>query len=325
MNFLICGLGSIGYRHLKILKNIGNFGIWAFRSGKSTISEQRQKESAPDQIFDKLEAAIKARPDAALVTNPTFLHLEVAQKIAERGIPIFIDKPLDCNLEKVFNFQSVVREKKIPVLVGFNLMFHPGILKIFELLKKETIGDIIAANVHWGTYMPEWHPWEDYQNTYAARTEMGGGVVLTMCHELNYLTYFFGKVVELKAMEFCKKKLDISGEEGVNVLLKHETDIVSNVHLNYIQKPNKRTCQIIGENGTIFWDYRSPEVVVENSDSKKVYPLDGDADSLHDKSYENEMSHFIDVVQGRVEPKIPLSKGIQDLELCTNILKEIGR
>ena len=328
MKFLICGLGSMGYRHLRSLRKLGDFGIWAYSTGKSTIEQHRKEENPPDRVFDSLELALNAGPDAALVTNPTFLHLEVAQQIVERGIPIFIDKPLDCNLRRVENFKTTVEEKQIPVLIGFNLMFHPAILKISELLENQVIGDVITASAHWGAYLPEWHPWEDYKKCYSARSDMGGGVVLTMCHELNYLTHFFGKINKCIAMELTKRKLNISAEEGVDVLMKHESGVHSNVHLSFAQKPERRSLDIVGEKGNLHWDsnHGASEIIVEDGQNRQVYTFeDNDIGTTTEQSYYNEMMHFISVAQKMVESRVPLTKGIEDLELCITILKEIDR
>ena len=326
MNFLICGLGSIGYRHLKILRKIGNFGIWAYSTGKSTIEQQRRNETPPDRVFDNLETALEAGPDAALITNPTFLHLDVANPIAKKQIPLFIDKPLDSDLSKVDTFHQIVKTNQVPVLVGFNLMFHPAILKISELLEEQSIGDVIAASAHWGEYLPEWHPWENYKSAYAARSDMGGGVVLTMCHELNYLTYLFGKVDRCMAMEFRKRKLNITAEEGVNILMEHESGVHSNVHLNFIQKPDRRTLEVIGEKGSLYWEPDKNEIIFDDGKNKQIYTFENNRmGTPYEQSFYNQMEHFVAMAQKKVKPKVPLTKGIEDLELCRAILKEIGR
>jgi predicted dehydrogenase len=326
MNFLICGLGSIGYRHLKILRQLGDVGIWAYSTGKSTIVQKDRDENPPDRIFKDLETALEAKPDAALITNPTFLHLTVAKSIAEKGIPLFIDKPLDSNLSKVEEFRQVVEANQVPILVGYNLMFHPAMLKIQELLENQTIGGVIAANAHWGEYLPDWHPWEDYKTAYAARSDMGGGVVLTMCHELNYLTFLFGKAIQCKALEFKKRTLDITAEEGINILLEHETGVHSNVHLNYVQKPDRRSLDIIGEKGSLYWEPDKNEIIFDDGKNKEIYTFGNNRmGTPYEQSFYNQMEHFVAMVQKKVKPKVPLTKGIEDLELCTTILKEIGR
>jgi len=328
MNFLICGLGSIGYRHLKILRKLGKFEIWSYSTGKSTFDQKRRDENPPDRIFNDLTAALDAKPDAALITNPTSMHLDVALPIAERGIPIFIDKPLDRDLSKIDSFLNTVKANQVPVLVGFNLMFHPAIVKIEEILSNQVLGDIITAHTHWGEYLPEWHPWEDYKQGYAARSDMGGGVVLTMSHELNYLSSFFGKVNRCIAMEHQKKKLDISAEEGVDILMEHESGVQSNVHFSFAQKPDLRTLDIVGENGNLHWNYYhdASKIIVDDGQNRQVYTFEeNEIGTAAEQSYHDQMAHFVSVVQKKVEPHVPLTKGIENLELCMNILKEIGR
>ena len=56
------------------------------------------------------------------------------------------------------------------------------------------LGRLLAARVHFGEYLPAWHPWEDYRQGYAARADLGGGVLLTQCHSLDYLPWLVGEV-----------------------------------------------------------------------------------------------------------------------------------
>lgn len=81
--------------------------------------------------------------------------------------------------------------------MGCNLRFHDCIKKMKSLLEKETIGKIISVKVECGAYLPDWHPYEDYSKGYAARDDLGGGVVLTCIHELDYLYWFFGEIKEV--------------------------------------------------------------------------------------------------------------------------------
>ena len=107
MKLLICGLGSIGYRHLEILNTIKDVEVVAFRTGKSTL----KKELCPQNIFWDLQEALDNRPDGVLVTNITSLHIPTALEVAKRGIPIFIEKPLSHNLEGVSKLQAICQKK----------------------------------------------------------------------------------------------------------------------------------------------------------------------------------------------------------------------
>jgi predicted dehydrogenase len=138
--------------------------------------------------------------NGALITNPTSLHIETAIEIAKYGIPLFIEKPLGKDLEKIEQLETLVNQKNIPVLMGYNLIYHPAVVLMKNLLMKRELVRIISAKAQFGTYMPDWHKDEDYKKSYAANSSMGGGVVFDIHSRTNYLTEFFGEVEHVKAM-----------------------------------------------------------------------------------------------------------------------------
>lgn len=321
MRILISGFGSIGKRHYKILKDIGVNDFILYRSGKS--ANEKPWESIKE-IFE-LKELNKLEIDAALITNPTSLHIETAIEIAKYGIPLFIEKPLGRNLEKIEQLETLVKEKNIPVMMGYNLVFHPAIILMKKLIEEEKVGKIISARAQFGTYMPGWHPEEDYKKSYASNSSLGGGVVLTSIHEQNYLTDFFGTVTDVMAMKTEANVTGIDAEEGAEILLKHSSGVVSNIHLNFFQKPYYRNCQLIGTEGTIYWNFKIPEIKIMKADTAETIKLGEDAMELLGVSYTEQMKHFINAVQKKVSPRIELSKGIDDMKVALIILKNIGR
>ncbi len=320
MTFLICGLGSIGKRHLRILNKLGDHKFIALRSGNSNT----EVEDIDQEIFD-IKKISDHSLDGALITNPTSLHISTATELAKRGIPLFIEKPLGQNLNGADELLNAVSQNNIPVLIGYNLIYHPAIVKIKKLIDDNKTGKVISAKAQFGTYMPDWHKHEDYKKSYAANSSMGGGVILTSIHEQNYLTYMFGKISGVKAMESGGDNIGIDAEEGAEILLKHQSGVVSNVHLNFFQKPYYRNFQIIGSEGTIFWDFMKPEVNIFYKDYTEVIKLGNDAMELLEISYTDQMKHFVQVIEKKVPPKISLQNGIEDLKVALEILKEIGR
>ena len=135
-----------------------------------------------------------------LVANPTALHLDIAIPAAEAGCAILLEKPISNSLERLDNFQSAVTKSGAKVLVAFQFRHHPGLLQAKKLIVDGEIGRVVSAHVHFGEYLPAWHPWEDYRQGYAARADLGGGVVLTQCHSLDYLPWLVGEVKSVWGM-----------------------------------------------------------------------------------------------------------------------------
>ena len=325
MTILICGLGSIGKRHLRLLRNAGVQSIIALRSGK--INSKTDNDLTADiEINDLNELeGLNIKIDGAIISNPTSLHIVTAIKLAQRGIPMLIEKPLDKNLNNAEELKMIVDENKIPVLIGYNLLYHPGISGMKELIKEGKTGKVISARAQFGTFMPGWHKDEDYKRSYAANSSMGGGVVLTSIHEQNYLTDMFGEVTDVLAMEAGGDVTDIEAEEAVEILMRHSNGVVSNIHLNFFQKPYFRNCQIIGTEGTLYWDFMIPEIKILHKDKTEIINLGNDPMELLEISYKKQTEHFLDILKNNVMPKVDLEKGIKDMKTALKILEYINR
>ena len=186
MKFLIVGYGSIGRRHMRNLLALGEKDILLFRTRQSTLAEDELQGFVVETDLSK---ALAHRPDAVIIGNPTANHIEAALPAAKQGCHILIEKPVSHRLEDALEFKQVVEQSGTRVLVGFQFRFHPGLLKIKEILASGEVGRPIDVRAHWGEYLPDWHPWEDYRKSYSARADLGGGAALTLSHPLDFLRW----------------------------------------------------------------------------------------------------------------------------------------
>jgi len=198
MRFLIAGLGSIGRRHLRNLQALGESDIVLYRTGRSTLPEEDLTGFA--QESDLQRALSVHQPDAVIVANPTALHLDVAIPAAEAGCAILLEKPISHSLDRLDLLENAAARSGSRILMGFQFRFHPSLVRAKELIAAGNIGRVISAHVHFGEYLPAWHPWEDYRLSYAARPDLGGGVVLTQSHALDYLRWLIGDVADVWAL-----------------------------------------------------------------------------------------------------------------------------
>ena len=162
------------------------------------------KSTLPDEglnglpVEDDLEKVLeKFHPDIVLVTNPTARHLDVAIQAANSGCNLFIEKPISNSMDRVDELESALANGGGKLLIGYHFRYSPGLRFAKSLVDEGAIGRPIQARVYWGEYLPDWHPWEDYRDSYSARSELGGGVVLTLSHPFDYLRWLFGDVEEV--------------------------------------------------------------------------------------------------------------------------------
>lgn len=314
MKFLIAGLGSIGERHLKNLKSLIDCEILAYRVRKRERKGPDEKQGV--KTFEDLEEALDQRPDGVLVTNPTSLHIPVALASARRGAHLFIEKPLSDRLDGLDELERIVKEKNLACLTGSNFRFHPGLQLIKELLMKEKIGKIVSARIQAGEYLPDWHPSEDYREGYSAKNSLGGGVILTLIHEIDYAYWFFG--IPLQVFSFAEKlsTLEIDVEDTAEILLKYPEGRIIEIHLDYLQRSPSRSCQIIGEEGTILWDYQKNQVELFSIKNRNWQIFPGEKGFERNQMFMEEMRHFIRAIEGRERPHVPIEDSIEVLKIA---------
>lgn len=322
MRFLFAGLGSMGIRHLRNLKTLtdGEFLAYRVRGGNEG---DIVREFGITTFFD-LEEALSKKPDAVFIANPTSLHISVAIAAAKMGCHLFIEKPLSHSTEDIDKLMSIVKEKKLIVFIGYNLRFHPNLRLIKDFLDENKIGKVTSARIVVGEYLPQWHPWEDYSKGYSARKDLGGGVLLTLSHELDYAYWLFGGVKRIACFAAKLSGLQIDVEDTAQILLEFQNGIVTQVHMDYIQRPPIRTCHITGENGAIFWDYYQSEVRLyqANEEQYRTFRVEN---FERNEMYIEEMKHFLACLAGKERPLIGIEDGEKVLAIALAAKKSMAK
>lgn len=327
MKALFVGLGGVGQRHLRNLKELlPSAEVSAYRvRGLSRVltdtlgvADGDIEEQYGIRRFDSLDDALSARPDAVFVCNPSRFHIAVARAAAEAGAALFLEKPVSDSNEGLDELIDLVDRRSLPCLVAYQLRFHPSVQKVRELLVAKAIGRVLSVNVDLGEYLPGWHPYEDYREMYAARKDLGGGVLVTQIHEFDYLCWLFGFPQTVYAVGGQLSRLEVDVEDVVDVLLGVPQDgrvIPVHVHLDYVQRPPVRHCTIVGDTGKIVLDLRAPSVVLFGPEGQKA-----DAwtvpDFQRNRLFLDEMSHFLDCVRGVATPCVSLSDGARSLRIA---------
>lgn len=259
MKFLIAGLGSIGRRHLRNLKALGETDLMFYRTHLATLPDS---DLIGYQSYTDLDQALEQKPDGVIVANPTALHLEVATAAAKAGAALLIEKPISDSLIGIRELQNVLKETGKPTLVGFHLRYHPVLQQIKTLIESDRLGKALKAHAHWGEYLPNWHPWEDYRHSYAARADLGGGVLNTLSHPLDYMRWLMGEVGSVSADLDNLSDLELDVEDNAEVMLHLQSGSLATVHLDYYQQPPSHTLEIIFEKGLVKWESASGSAIV---------------------------------------------------------------
>lgn len=313
MKILIAGFGSIGRRHFHNLLALGERDIVFYRTGRSTLPDSELQDFT---VETSLDAALAHAPQAVIIANPTALHLDVAIPAAEAGCSLFLEKPVSHTLERIDALQAALRRGGGRAFVGFQYRFHPGLRQVRRLLESGAIGRPLSAQAYWGEYLPGWHPWEDYRQGYSARRELGGGVVLTLCHPLDYLRWLLGEVQTLWGLTARLSELDLDVEDTAEIGLRFQSGLLASVHLDYCRRPPAHRLEIVGSQGVLSWDNASGAVrlIYAGQTDEQLYPAPPGFE--RNTMFVEQMRHFLDVAHGRAVPRCTLEDGIAALRLC---------
>ena len=250
---LVAGSGSIGRRHMRNLRSLGVSQIAACDPDPERLAPMIAELSI--QPFAEFEHALETfAPDAVLICTPPSFHLAQARQAIAAGVHVFIEKPLSHSMDGVRALLNDAGESGRVLQVGYNLRFHPAIRKLKQIVEENTIGRILWARAEIGQYLPDWRPWQDYRQSYTARRELGGGIILDASHELDYLLWFFGEPLEVLCMASTVSQLAVNVEDSASLLLRFASGCHADLHLDFVQRVPSRSCKLVGEEGTAIWE-----------------------------------------------------------------------
>jgi len=292
LDCIVCGIGSIGTRHVNNL-------LKYFPEKKVGLVRRKKISYKNLPVYDNLEKCIEeTNPKYILICTPNSKHIEIAIKAAKKGIHLFIEKPLDTNLDKVPELIKIIKEKNIKCMIGFDLRFHPGILKIKELINQNYLGKIYSIDCQVGQYLPDWQPNKDYRESMMAKKKLGGGVLYDLIHEIDYITYLCGDIKSSVCYTNHYSDLEIETNDMAKILLEFKNGILGYIHLDFLQREYSRGCKIIAEKGTLEWNFKTNEMFFLNKNCKKKIEYEI---IERNERYIRELKYFFNCVENNID------------------------
>jgi predicted dehydrogenase len=320
--FLIVGLGSIGKRHLQCLRTIRP-------DADITVLRQHGRSKAipegADRVVLDLESALAYKPLAAIVANPANMHIDTAIDIANAGVHLLVEKPLSHSTERVSELLAICDQKQVVLMVAYVLRFNVGLIAFREALISGKIGRVLSFRAEVGQYLPDWRPGTDYRASVSARNALGGGALLELSHELDYIHWIFGKITGVYAQMVRSGTLEIDVEDVVEGILDIETErghhCSGSFHLDMLQRAPYRICRAIGQQGTLEWDAIKGSVQWFDA-GEQQWSLLYEADDLpRNATYIAQLEQFVTAINGKGINTISGRDGLKVLQLIDAIRK----
>ena len=218
---LVVGAGSIGLRHIEVLNNIG----------QKTAVVTKRNDLKLYKYNDTKSALHNFNPNYIIIANETNRHIRELQKILDYGYKnkILIEKPISNDLEEM----KLLTVSNKHIYVGYNLRYHPFIKFIKELMKEEKI---LSVSIYVGQFLPDWRPKRKYNETYSSDKQKGGGVLLELSHEIDYMLLLFGKCIDNYSFSSKLSELEINCDDSYLGIFKFEHCKQLSCNFNLIDK-----------------------------------------------------------------------------------------
>lgn len=312
---LLVGYGSIGQRHLRIVReSLPDALILVFRHQPTTDIPEMA-----DLITSSMDVVRSFAPEAAIVANPAPFHLEIATALAVMGCHLLIEKPVSDKSGGVEDFLETARAAGVICQVGYNLRYLPSLSRFRDLINDGLVGKPLSVRCEIGQYLPSWRPDTDYRTGVSARSDMGGGVLLELSHEIDYLRWIFGEVYWVSSWVGNVGDLDIDVEDTAHTILGFKSKglrkpVIANLNLDFIRRDTTRICTVIGTDGSLRWNGLTGVIDIYKSGSNSwdeyvVIP------HQRDDSYRAQWDHFLSSTAGCKEPLVDGNAGLEVLKI----------
>jgi len=314
---LVIGGGSIGERHINNLLNQGYSQVAVLRKRNLPF---RNPDLNNIKVVTSEAEALLLKPKAAIICTPTSMHAEQTIWCLQYGMHVLVEKPVSHNLDQWAELKKAVQNSGKLLYVGYMMRFHPLVIKMREIIENKSLGKLISFTSHWGEYLPNWHPWEDYRNSYAAKSELGGGASLTLSHDLDLVNYLASNpLTEYYQLQNHASTLEVTAVAGADFLLKYANGTTGHVHLNYFEQPSNRFLHLIFANGRLEFYFLKNELHILTPNRSEIIKTEK---FERNQLFESELKHFFSLIESNDIKRVSenmLDESETIIKVCLNL------
>ncbi|MCC2606134.1 Gfo/Idh/MocA family protein [Planctobacterium marinum] len=312
MQAAVLGLGNISTRHRRNIKY-----LWPQCKVYAAPTQSRALDSPPsncDRYFCSSKELPVGELDFVVIATPATRHLELAIPFIEAGVPVLIEKPLTSSVSELKKFESYIKATGSDVYVAYCLRFLSLFKEAKEIIEQGKLGDILYVSCCVGQFLPDWRPGSDYRNSVSAQASLGGGVLLELSHEVDYLQELFGALRVQWADIHNTGSLDIDAEDCANVVFSSELAPHISLHLDFLQKTPSRLLTVVGTEASMCWDLMQKHLTVNR---RNKLP------EVIDEKYDDGNQMYKDMLSSFVDKSHPARTRLADFNSASSTIKTI--
>jgi predicted dehydrogenase len=303
----VLGTGSIGMRHLTVLRDLGVQTI-AIPARPERVSELTNEGW---NAVETIEQAQALGAGAAIIATDTNRHVIDCREALLAGLHVLVEKPMATTSIAAKELIDIAKQKLSILAVGCCLRFDPGLWELKD--KIHSVGRIHAARIECRSYLPEWRPTRIYRQSYSARLNEGG-VLRDLIHEIDYAIWFFGVPTRVTGTLLSQGHLGIESEELAEGFWETSEGVIITLGLDYLTRTPHRRFVIFGDRGNIEYDLITRRLLFNGAMSgswERRFPR------FHNDIYTYQALEFLNAVRGGEPSRLALGEdGVAALAVC---------
>ena len=310
----IIGCGGIAGAHVTRLSTLKEVKLAAF----SDIDEGRAKDFSGkyggNAYTDWHEMLDKEELDIVYICLPPFAHTDEVMFAAEKGLHIFIEKPIALNMDLANRMVRAVEKGGVKSQVGYNCRFGLAMEKAKELLEGGDAGDVgLALGWYWCHYLgKEW--WRD-------KNRSGGQIVEQATHLYDALRHLCGDVEKVYGemnKKFWVDTPDLTIEDVSSLTFRFKSGAVGAI---------VSTTWGVANQWWLRWLIAAKNYTLESPDTNTLTLYTTEAPVKRETLYEERDTYLLetqDLVQAILKDKgtrTPMVEGAKSLEFTLAAMK----
>ncbi|KAB2913178.1 MAG: Gfo/Idh/MocA family oxidoreductase [Dechloromonas sp.] len=306
---VVVGLGSIGRRHARLLTARGDLQVEWCESSTDAVLAAQQELGAPNVVHNSFEAMLASRPTMVVIATPHSMHAAQAIAALDMGIHVLCEKPLSDTLESARSIADAASRSSATLTVGFQLHFHPALCRVKHMIDTGDLGSVHHLHCLVGTYVTLVNSKSRYQS------QIEGALFMDYAHQPDLFYWLIGRK---------PRGVYASGGQGGHLPLQanpnfaaitcdYDDSMISTIHLNYLQVPDRHEYEIIGDRGWISLDmFRGELRFGRRADaSVQVETFASERDPL----YRDEHQAFLEAIAGKRSPESSAGDALTSMEV----------
>jgi predicted dehydrogenase len=267
--------------------------------------------------FSDADALLDEAIDAVVICSPSACHAAHAQAAVQRGLHVYLEKPLATSLAEGVHLCDAWRRAGVVGMMGFNYRFNDLIGRLRAQVRLGAVGAVVAARTTFCApgMLPSWKQ----------RRETGGGVLLDLgSHHIDLIRFLLEREIRsvratlwsrLTEEDCALLELELEGGGRVQSLLAFGAAAADRIEIH-------------GEDGrltvdrSVSWDVEyEPERVGPAARLRRVarrlgtlgrvrFALDKLRSPLHEPSYRMALERFLAAIRGEARGEPDLNEGL---------------